>query len=106
MRVYSVALVCLAPAYVLLCLCAHASRHGWYRSAAASSRLPKGKLRVLAFVRCDEFQHRRLAAVDRGEAALQCRDDLLWIGDALTVGAHGLGDLRKPAGEPFHIIFL
>src|SRR5215831_236687 len=25
MRVYSVALVCLAPAYLLLCLCAHAS---------------------------------------------------------------------------------
>src|SRR5262249_38150812 len=32
MHVYSVALVCLAPAYLLPCLCAHASCHGCYRN--------------------------------------------------------------------------
>ncbi len=59
-------------------------------SAPWPSRLPKRKLRVLSFVTRDKFQHRRLATLHCGEAALEGRDNLLRIGDFFTVRAHGL----------------
>jgi len=63
--------------------------------ATTRSRLPKRKLRVLPLVCRDEFQYRRLPTIDRGQAALQGRDDLLRRSDAFAVRAHGLSDFGE-----------
>jgi hypothetical protein len=70
------------------------------------SHLPKRKLRVLPFVPRDKFEHRRLSTIHRGQAACEGRDDVLRIGDAFTIRAQGLGNLRALAREPFHVILL
>src|SRR5215471_1269563 len=51
--------------------------------------------------RRDTFQHRRLPTVHRRQAALEGGDDVVRIGDAFTVGTHGLCYhlQRRPHGD-------
>src|SRR5262249_14632250 len=77
--------------------------------AGGPSSGPQQSLRTKAFIamfpgpsqpRHVNMQHRRLAVIDRGEAAVDCGGKLVRLGHAFAMGAERLRDTRKIAPLP------